>query len=98
VVFIRRNNGDTPLALVVLGLLTFSAIALALAVWVWVDLEGDLMTPITDGRWSGLPIGLLVLPIAAVGIAPIGFLVWMAIAFNRPADGRRPQKRRGHRR
>ena len=96
-IFIRKQDEDTPLPVVILVPLGIATLALAAAIWLAIDAGGNLMSPITDGRKAGLPIAVLVIPFGALGIAIIGFFVWMAIQIIRPADGESARRRRDKR-
>lgn len=96
-VFIRKKDEEASLPLAILGLLAIGSVALAAAVWLTIDVEGDLLSPIAEGRKAGLPIAILILPLGALGIGIIGFFVWMAIEMSREADGRPMNRRRAGR-
>ena len=96
-VFVRKKDEGTPLWIVSAVLLAIAVLSLGAAAWLFIDVDGDLMSPITDGRKTGLPIAVLVLPFGALGIAIIGVFVWMATEILRPSDGDSTVRRRRNR-
>ena len=97
VVFIRRKNEGTPLPLLILGMIVLSLIALGSAILLSIEVDGNLLSPITEGPKSGLPIAVMIVPLGALGIAPLALFAWMAIALGR-SDKPRPAGRRRDRR
>lgn len=96
-VFIRKKDPGAPLAVLILVLIVIATLALVGAAWMLIDVQGDLMSPIKDGRRAGLPIAVFVAPLGALGIAITGFLVWMAIQIARPSGGPSAARRRDKR-
>jgi hypothetical protein len=97
VVFIRKKDEEASLPLAILGLLVIAFLALATAVWLTIDVEGNLLSPITEGRKAGLPIAVFIVPLGALGFGIIGCFVWITVVMGREEVGRPVKRRRAGR-
>ncbi|WP_401000760.1 hypothetical protein [Agromyces sp. GXQ0307] len=92
----RRENEDGSLLAIALGAVGVLAIAVGswwFAVFLYTSVDGDVLIPVDEGRWSGAPTLFLVGLFGLVGLAGIGmfgFLAWlMVLAAGEGRGGRR---------